>query len=58
MVNGRKARHMSKVAEFCLEKEQNLHASTFKYFCLVCINMTTPKIVLNLTKMHGFGPVF
>jgi len=31
MVGGRKARDMSKVSEFCLEKVQNFHVDAFKY---------------------------
>jgi len=31
MVNGRKACDMSKIAEFCLAREYNLHVSAFKY---------------------------
>jgi len=32
MVNGRKICDISNVSEFCLEKEQNLHISVFKYY--------------------------
>jgi len=51
-VNGRKACGMSIISKFYLEK--NLHISTLKYFCLVCINAHYTWITLNLTKTRGF----
>ena len=39
MLNGRKACDMSKVLEFCLEKEKNLQLVHFNILCLVCIDL-------------------
>ena len=56
IVNGRKACDMSKVSEFCLEKDLYLHVSAFKYFCLVCINLSPHVKVCWI--WHGFYQLF
>jgi len=42
MVIRRKACYMSKVLECCRQKGPNLHSKSFKYFCLICINLYYP----------------
>jgi len=49
--------YMSKVSQFCVEKSQHLHISTFSYFYLICTIFTIHEIMPNLTVTLGLNSI-